>query len=157
MGGVPPNCLILGKSLQTLPAPTLPQFLLSAESSFSGMALLHQPPTPKFRACRPFSSLLPHPAKAQVTPQTQWKKRKGFYSQASKVLQTRVFHFKKGRGNTGSLRRGCGPMGWARPPQAPACLPASPSAWSRRMAGDWRQRGKHCRGKGRGGSPSAPT
>lgn len=106
----------------TPPDPILPQFLLNAEFSFSGMALLHQPPTLKFRSSRPFSSHMPCPAKAQVTPQTQWKKKKGFYSQASKDLQTRVFHFKKGRGNTGSLRRGCGPMGWARPPQAPACL-----------------------------------
>lgn len=85
-------------------------------------------------------------------PQTQWKKREGFYSQASKDLQTRVFHFKKGRGNTGSLRRGCG-LGQVTPG---SCLPAQTSAWSRRTAGDWRQReerlpqGSHLTLKGRG-------
>lgn len=148
-------CLILSKSLQRQPYQPQPclSFLSDAETLSTRMALFPRPPNPKVRACRPFPHLTPHPTKAQVTPQTQRKKREGFYSQASKDLQTRVFHFKKGKGNTGSLRRGRGLVGWANLPQAPACplnpLPG-PEGWL--VTGD---RGRK-QGKGRGGEEAPP-
>lgn len=52
------------------------------------------PPTPpKFRPHSPFPPLAAPACQAQDTPQTQWKKREGFYSQASKDLQTGAFRF----------------------------------------------------------------
>lgn len=70
------------------------------------------------------------------------KKREGFYSQASKDLQTRVFCFKKGRGQHWWPEEEV--RGWDQATPGPY-LPKTHSAWARGMAGD---RGKDL-GKGR--------
>lgn len=103
------------------PLPSLPQFPLNEGASPTRMAPLLLAP-----------SRLSLPGLASPrTPQTR-KKREGFYSQASKDLQTRAFYFKKEQGNTGGLRRGswAGGLGQATPgPCPPDCPLVQRDGW----------------------------
>ena len=79
----------------TPPDPILPQFLLNAEFSFSGMALLHQPP--------PLSSGLPDPSQVtcHVLPRLRshhrhsGRKRRGFILKHLKIYKQGCFILKR--------------------------------------------------------------